>query len=143
MADSDDVLKGRPPARSDNQFWKDYLNETINKTVEGLDDRAKYMITTCAGLIVVNFGLLLVIDVQKTIVSVTPQFFFAVSTVLFVISYFPIGKKLQRDQPDKIREAYEYWVNWKLRWQYAGFALFLAGLFAIAFVSLAGLMPQS
>jgi hypothetical protein len=115
-----------------NRFWIDYGKGIVNNTLTQLDDRAKNMITTCASLIVVNFGLLLAFNVEPVLVKVTPQFFFAISAALFIPSYFPVKRKFYLDIPKSIEASYDSWMKRKLKWHYAGFAFFIAGLIAIA-----------
>lgn len=136
------VKQGRPPKDPDyNNFWKEYGKETINKTLEGLDERAKNMITTCAGLIVVNFGLLLAFNVENLVVKVTPQLFLVISTAMFALSYFPIPREFSFDSPKTIEKTYRFWLRWRKIWHLAGFVFFVAGLLAIAYVSLMGQIP--
>lgn len=121
-----------------SQFWRGYGKGIINNTLSQLDERAKNMITVCASLIVVNFGLLLVFGIRPVSISVTPQFFFAVSAAFFVVSYFPIKKEFHLDAPESVEASYTSWMSWKLRWHYFGFVSFIAGLFAIALTGLLG-----
>lgn len=85
-----------------------------------------------------NFELLLVFEVTPVSISVTPQFFFAVSAAFFVVSYFPIEKKFHLDVPKSVEASYTSWTRWKLIWHSLGFGFFIAGLFAIAVVGLLG-----
>jgi hypothetical protein len=121
-----------------SRFWIEYGKGIVNNTLNQLDERAKNMITVCASLIVVNFGLLLAFEVNPLSINVTPQFFFALSAAFFVLSYFPRKKEFHLDSPTSIEDSYADWTKWKLKWHYIGFGFFIAGLFAVAAVGLSG-----
>jgi hypothetical protein len=116
-----------------DQFWMAYGRGLVNDTLTLLDDRAKNMITICASLIVVNFGLLVALRIEDIPIKVTPQFFFAISAALFVVSYFPSKKAVNLEAPRSIEVSYSSWREWKLKYQRCGFLCFIVGLFAIAF----------
>jgi hypothetical protein len=119
-----------------NNFWKDQGQKIIGSSLDVLDERAKFMITTCASLIIIDFGLLLAFKIQSIPINVTPQLFFAISAAFFVISYSPVNKRFNLLSPKSIENAYHSWMKWKLLWHYGGFALFLAGLLAFAIISI-------
>jgi hypothetical protein len=119
-------------------FWTEFGQQTIKDVITSLDERAKFMITTCASLIVVNFGLLLAFEVHSFSIKVAPQFFLAVSAALFAISFFPITKRVNLQSPDSIENAYNTWMKWKLKCNRAGFFLFIVGLLAMAVTSMTG-----
>lgn len=131
----DKIIDARPAKHPEiSRFWIDYGKGIVNNT--HLDDRAKNMITTCASLIVVNFGLLLAFRVEPVSVKLTPQFFFAISAALFILSYFPVKRKFYLDIPKSIEASYDSWMLWKLIYHKFGFVFFIAGLFAIAITGL-------
>ncbi len=115
-----------------DEFWVEYGKESIKQTLAGLDERAKYMITTCASLIVINFGLLTAFSINSFSIKVSPQFFLVISVIFFVLSYFPAEKTINLQAPFKNRDAYTAWKHSKIRWHKFGFAFFIAGLFAMA-----------
>ncbi len=117
-----------------DKFWLEYGKETIKTTLGAMDERAKYMITTCASLIVINFGLLLAFPSQN--IQITPQFFFVVSAAFFAISYFPLKKDFSLFLLKSVKKAYQSWLRWKLIWHYGGFGLFVAGLLALAIANM-------
>jgi len=118
-----------------NKFWKDYGQRILGNTIESLDERAKYMITTCAGLIVINFGILIAFS-SSIQVKVTPQFFFVISTALFALSYFPLRGKFNLLSPQSIEQTYNSWVRWKIIFHQFGLGVFVAGLLALAVTNL-------
>ena len=113
-------------------FWTEFGQQTIKDVTSSLDERAKFMITTCASLIVVNFGLLLAFEVQSFSIRVAPQFFFAISAGLFAVSFFPVTRKINLQSPDSIENSYDIWMKWKLNWNRAGFCMLIVGLLAMA-----------
>lgn len=120
-----------------NHFWKEYGKKIIGDGIQGIDERAKFMITTCAALIVVNLGLITFSTQQQNVlVKVSPQFFFIVSAALFVISLFPHKRRFNLLSPNSIEAAYYSWLRWKLIWHYAGFALFICGLLALTIINI-------
>jgi len=116
-----------------DKIWLDHGGEIVKNTLQSLDERAKHMITTCAGLIVVNLGLFLAFPTQN--IEVTPQFFFIISTGLFAISYFPIKKKFNFFLIKSIKDTYDSWLRWKLVFQYLGFILFFIGIATLGLVN--------
>jgi hypothetical protein len=119
-------------------FWIKFGKKTLKDATVALDERAKFMLTTCASLIVVNFGLLLAFKVQSLSFKVAPQFFLAVSAALFATSFFPVTRPINLQSPDSIESAYNIWIKWKSRWNRYGFILFIIGLMTMAITSLIG-----
>ncbi|MFY9565940.1 MAG: hypothetical protein WAQ29_06295 [Nitrososphaeraceae archaeon] len=117
-------------------FWIEYGRKTLTETIEVMDERAKFMVTTCSSLIIIDFGLLLAFNTSGISFKVAPAFFFVVAAALFVLSYFPLSKDYNLQVPKDIKSAYDYWRKWKLRWNRIGFGFFLAGLLAVALTSL-------
>ena len=136
--DNVEVNKGKEPIveiserPQEDKFWIDFGENIIKDTIQTLDERAKYIITTCASLIVIHFGLLLAFKVQGLSFKVTPEFFFVVSAALFALSFYPIRKDVIMQSPSDIRDAYKYWINWRQVWHRVGFGFFIAGLLAMA-----------
>lgn len=121
-----------------NKFWIDYGKKSITDTICDMDERAKFMITTCASLIVIDFGLLLAFNLHTYSVNVTPQFFFAISAGCFVMSLFPRSRSFDFQIISQIKGAYNSWLKWKLRWHYIAFGFFIAGLLTISVTSILG-----
>ncbi len=90
------------------------------------------LITTCASLIVIHFGLLLAFKVQGSYYKVSPEFFFVISAALFAISLYPVGRLIRMQSPDSIKGSFRSWVRWKLRGHRVGFGFFIVGLLAMA-----------
>jgi hypothetical protein len=135
----DEVLDGTLPNHLEiDEFWMKFGHEIVSKQLEGLDERAKFMITTCAGLIVIDFGLLFAFSTPSLSLRVVPQFFFAISALFFSFSYFPRGQEIQFEAPDEIKNAYTTLTNAKIQWHRYGFTLFFIGLLAMAITSLIG-----
>jgi hypothetical protein len=93
------------------------------------------MITTCAGLIVINYGLLFAIPNSN--INISPQVIFLVSVILFAFSYFPRTKVFHLSRPDTIQSAFQSTVNWKVSFQKWAFVAFFGGLLALAITNLA------
>ena len=120
-----------------NNFWKEYGKKILEDNIQGVDERAKFMITTCAALIVVNFGLITFTTAPEVIVlKISPQFFFIASATLFIISLFPYKRRFNLLSPSTIEAAYNSWLRWKLIFHYGGFALFIAGLLALTIINI-------
>jgi hypothetical protein len=97
-------------------------------SVEKFDERAKFMITTCATLIVVNFGLLLAFPVQGISFEIAPPLFFAIAAGVFALSYFPVGPRINLLVPDSVSRVHHIIYSYKLRYHYIGLGLFICGL---------------
>jgi hypothetical protein len=140
----DEVVLGKKPDSPEetNKFWKSYGTEFVKGSIQSLDDRAKFMITTCASLITVNFGLMLAFSAQSTLIKVSPQFFLAISALFFALSLSPKLEKLNLASPGSIERVYNKGMKWRLKLHYVGFGFFIAGLFAVAITSLISEIPK-
>jgi hypothetical protein len=139
----DEIVVGKKPDSPEetNKFWKSYGTEFVKGSIQSLDDRAKFMITTCASLVTVNFGLILAFSIQSTVINVSPQFFLAISALFFALSLSPKLEKLNFASPGSIERVYNKSMNWRLKLHYMGFGFFIAGLFAAAITSLISELP--
>jgi hypothetical protein len=134
----DEVVVGEKPDSPEeiNKFWMSYGAEFVKGSIQTLDERAKFMITTCASLIAVNFGLVLAFSAQSSLIKVSPQFFLAISALFFALSFSPKLEKLNLASPGSIERVYNISMEWRLKLHYVGFGFFIAGLFAAAITSL-------
>ncbi len=119
------------PTPEEDIFWMQFGKDSVKDTIEVLDERAKYMITTCASLIVIHFGLLLAFKVQGISFKVSPEFFLVVASALFAVSLYPIAGHIEMQSPDSVKSAYDTWIKWKLWGHRIGFGFFIAGLLAM------------
>jgi hypothetical protein len=116
------------------KFWRAYGEEITKNAITSLDERAKYMITTCAGLIVINYGLLFAFPGSN--INISPQLIFLVSIILFAFSYFPKSKVFYLSIPNTIQSAFQSTVNWKVSFQKWAFVAFFGGLLALGITNL-------
>jgi hypothetical protein len=64
--DDNGVIKGKISSNvEEDEFWLKHGKKIMSKQFEGFDETAKFMITTCAGLIAVDFGLLIAFSGPK------------------------------------------------------------------------------
>ena len=119
-------------------FWKECGKKMIIDSIEKFDERAKFMITTCASLIVINFGLLLAFPIQGISFEIAPPLFFAISAGIFAISYFPAGPAINPLAPDSVSRAHAVIFSFKLRCHYIGLILFVCGLFLLGISNMLG-----
>jgi hypothetical protein len=124
-----------PKSVEEDKYWISFGQTMINQTFEILDDRAKFMITTCASLLVADFAVL-VITANIGIFSMSPQFFFAISSLFFMISLFPRKRTINPWTPDETKGLYEELTNTKYKYHKAGFLFFFLALVSIAFSSI-------
>ena len=113
-------------------FWNTWSQDIIKKILSDLDSRAKYMITTSATLLAVNFGILLVLKFTSVSIVIGPPFFFLLSAAFFVTSFFPVTREINIQAPYESHKAFERWRQWKIKWQKLGFIFFLIGLGVMA-----------
>jgi hypothetical protein len=96
----DTIVKGRAPVDEQIKiFWLDYGLKTITDSLMTLDERAKYLITTCASLIVIHFGIIVGFGLSEMSFRITPEGFFVIAISLFSISYFPKKKEIPYHDP--------------------------------------------
>lgn len=135
--DKTQPIRGKISPNPDvDEFWITYGKKKLEESISSLDERAKFMVTTCAGLIVVNFGLLVAFSTGYTLVKVTPQFFFVVSAALFALSYFPIRVRFNLASPNSVEDIYYISLKWRHICHIIGFIFFISGLMAIALMQL-------
>lgn len=88
--DDEKVVRGRPLS-PDEEMWLEYGKKLMTDSIGGLDERAKFMITTCATLIVVQFGLSFAFKITPFSFTLTPQFFLVISAAFFASHYIRCG----------------------------------------------------
>jgi len=117
-------------------FWKAYYKTAINDSLSKLDERARYLITTCASLIVIHFGLIIGFKIENISIKIAPEFFFVIAAAAFAFSLFPLSRSIFYQSPASIQEAFTSSLRWRTRGQYVGFGFFIAGLLAMAITAL-------
>src|SRR5688572_23410248 len=111
------IRKGTAPIDEHiKTFWLDYGLRTITDSLQTLDERAKYLITTCASLVVIHFGILIGFGISDISFKITPEAFFIIAISLFSISYFPKKKEIPYYDPILIEQLYREWLNHKYKW---------------------------
>ena len=92
--DCKNAVKGirMSPTPESDLFWTEMAWKRVDQTLDSLDKRAEYMLTTIGGLIAVNFGLLIAFDIPFFSANVAPQFLLAISAIFFSMSHFPRAK---------------------------------------------------
>ena len=121
----------------EDEFWISFGQSLISGTIDVLDERAKWMVITTASLEAADLAITLILS-KVTLFTVSPQFFFAFSTLFFIISLFPRRYQVNLGFPDETRDIYVNILNEKHRWHKIGFIFFFFGLF---FVALSSLFP--
>lgn len=125
------------PEPGTDSFWTEFARKKVSDSLDLLDRRSEYMITTIAALVAVNFGVLLAFDVKFTAfqleftIKIVPQVLLAISAGFFAISHFALKKIFYVESPDSVRQTYEQWLKHKYFWQKFGYGFFVAGLFFI------------
>ena len=106
----------------------------ISNSIDVLDNRAQFMVTTSASLIAVDFAIL-VIASKVAILTVSPQLVFAFSALCFILSVVPRRYQVNPWLPDETRSTYFTVLNAKHKWHLIGFSLFFFGLILVALSS--------
>jgi hypothetical protein len=119
-----------------DRLWFEYGMKKITDSLDSLDKRAEYMITTIAGLVAVTFGVILAFDLVvkgnlEIVFKIAPQGILAISAIPFAISHFPMKKYIYPDSPEEMKATYTEWLNYKHYWQKWGYFTFVIGLFLI------------
>ncbi|MGB8935811.1 MAG: hypothetical protein WCC17_11970 [Candidatus Nitrosopolaris sp.] len=125
------------PASETERMWIDYGKRFVTTSIEGFQDRSKFMITTVAGLMVIQFGLSLAFTIKPLLFKLTPQFFLVISAIFFGKSLLYGGprRSLNLDSPSSVAQYYEALVKSKYIDNLLGLLFFIAGLLAIAMMS--------
>jgi hypothetical protein len=113
-------------------LWIDMGRGLIKETLETLDKRAEYMITTITALIAISFGILVGFQLPNLTFKIAPQILLAISSIFFFLSLRVKQYIISPQSVDSIKGKYEEIANHKYKWQNWGYYLFIAGLFAIA-----------
>jgi hypothetical protein len=112
-------------------FWIDIGRDLVKGTLETLDKRADYMITTITALIAISFGILVGFQLPNLTIKVAPQILLAISSIFFFLSLRVKQHIITPQSVDSIRAKYEEIGDRKYKWQNLGYCFFIAGLFAI------------
>jgi len=119
----------------EDEFWLCFAKSLISKVIDGLDDRAQFMVTTSASLLVADFAIL-VIAAKESVLKVSPQFFLALSALSFIASLFPRKYTVNPWLPDNTKQTYSEILNHKIRYHLIGFSMFFIALILIALSAL-------
>jgi len=120
-----------PSSLEEDEFWISFGQSLISETINALDTRAQFMITTSASLLTVDFAVLLLAS-KIAALTVSPQFFLAISAFFFLLSLFPKQYNVNPWTPDKTRATYLKILNHKHRLHVIGFSMFFLALVLIA-----------
>ena len=119
----------------EDMFWVRFGKTLVSQSIDILDERAKFMITTAASLLAVDFAVLVFASKIGTI-NVSPQFFFALSALFFIVSLFPRSYTVNPWTPDKTKATYSLMLKHKYRFHLVGFLFFFMALILVAASSL-------
>jgi len=131
---SEMVKVGIPSSPEEDKFWVTFGQSLISETINVLDARAQFMITTSASLLTADFAIL-VITSKIAAFTVSPQFFFALSALCFILSLFPKRYAVNPWVPDETRSTYFKMLNRKHKYHLAGFLLLFIGLILVVISS--------
>ncbi len=118
----------------EDEFWKSFAQSLISSTVNVLDRRAQFMITTSATLLTADFALLFIASKVITL-TVGSQFFFAFSVLCFMLSLFPRRYRVNPWQPDSTKSVHYKMLNAKRNCHTIGFVFFFLGLIFVGLSS--------
>jgi hypothetical protein len=124
------------PKSIEDDFISDFYLNMLKDQTGKADDRAKYMIVTCAALVVIHFGLLLNFTLESSWYMVIPEYLFLIALAFFAVSFQSIIRKIDINRSDVRQQfviLYLSVIKRKYVWQYLGFGFFVAGL---AFISI-------
>ena len=123
-----------PKCAEEDEFWISYGQSLVSQTIDTLDDRAKFMITTSASLLVADFAVLLIMS-RFALIFVSPQFFFAFSALFFIFSLFPRQFLVNPWTPDDTKNTYRSLASTKFQFHKIGFLFFFVALLLVALSS--------
>ena len=136
MGKPSDVAKVEvSPTPEEDEFWLSFGRSLISNSIDVLDNRAQFMVTTSAALTTVDFAILVIVS-KVTILTVSPQFAFALSALCFILSLVPKRYQVNPWLPDETRSTYFEVLNAKHRWHLIGFSFLFLGLILVALSSL-------
>ena len=124
-------ISSRP---EEDEFWLSFGKSLISNTIDTLDNRAQFMITTSASLLTADFAIL-VIASKVALSTVSPQFFLASSALCFIVSLIPRRYPANPWVPDQTRFTYLKILNYKHRCHLVGFSLLFLGLIFVTLSS--------
>lgn len=125
---------GIPKAIEQDEFWIEFGKSLISESIKTLDDRAQFMITTCASLLAADFAILTLTS-NIGLATVTPQLFFPIAVLFFILSLFPRKIVINAWTPDDTRVAYKRIIDYKHRFHKIGFLFFFIALVLVAISS--------
>jgi hypothetical protein len=121
--------------QEEDSYWLNFGKTLISNTIKTFDERAQFMITTCASLITADFAILSFTS-KFNILTISPQFFFSLSALCFISSLFPKKYVINPWQPNLVKARYNEIIGKKSTRHIIGFGLFFIGLIAIAISSI-------
>ena len=137
MGESSSKVKVEISSRpEEDEFWLSFGQSLISEAINILDNRARFMVTTSASLVTADFAIILITS-KVTLLTISPQFFFAFSTLFFILSLIPRRYQVNPWLPDETKHTYIEIMNAKHRWHKIGFSLLFLGLLLVALSSLA------
>ena len=122
----------KSPNPNHDLFWLEIGRDLVKGSIETLDKRAEYMITTITALIVIDFGILVAFQVQQYTWKIGPQVLLAVSAFWFFYSLHIKKYEVQLQSPDNIELVYQDIGSRKHKRQNIGFYIFIAALLFMA-----------
>ena len=120
-----------PSFPEEDEFWISFGQSLISETINAMDTRAQFMITTSASLLAADFAVLLLVS-RIAAVTVSPQFFMAISAFFFLLSLFPKQYNVNPWTPDETKATYLKILNHKHRLHVIGFSMFFLALVLVA-----------
>jgi hypothetical protein len=119
-----------------DEIYAEYGKKLLTETAGGLDERAKFMITTCATLVVVQFGLSFVFNVEPFSFTLTPQFFLVISAAFFAKSLYYVGRTtVDLQSSESLHRYYMKTTRSKYRWHSLGLSFFIVGMLVFAIIT--------
>ena len=135
IANNDNKPQYAPPPQEEIDFWRELGQSWISNSLSQLDSRAKWMVTTIVGITIADSTLLQIIR-NVTLVSITPNLFFAFSILFFIASLFPTKGEINPNMTYVMMDTYESFLQHKIKWSKLGYATFFIGLIFLAITTL-------
>lgn len=142
-SNTDVKLESVEPLSPHNEALYETGKDMLKSSISTARDFCKFMITVSIGAIPIYLGLLgfvlpekVVLPASKLFLSVIPPFLFLISSIIFIIGYFPQVDYFSLDIIEEIKDAYEKTIQRRRKFINWGIIVFLAGS-TVAILSIA------
>lgn len=116
-----------PSNPEEDELWIGIGKSIVQGSLDKIDDRSKFMVTTVSALITANVGIFTFTS-KFGVASAVPQLVLVSSAIAFAVALFPRLESLNPWTPSDTQRQFNHVLTFKYRCHTFGFVLLLLGL---------------